>query len=99
MWQIERTAVVLHRCYARDMETISQRELRNHSAEIMRGLAQGKSYRLTRRGVPVGQVTPLDGDPLEELTLRRGRGPMSFPSGVRRRENLSDVLEDLRSEG
>jgi prevent-host-death family protein len=38
---------------------ISQRELRNESGEIMRGLDQGESFVVTRNGVPVGELVPL----------------------------------------
>ena len=38
---------------------ITQRQLRNDSGEIMRGLDQGESFVVTRNGVPVGELTPL----------------------------------------
>ena len=38
---------------------ISQRELRNDSGEIMRGLDRGESFVVTRNGVPVGELAPL----------------------------------------
>ena len=38
---------------------ITQRELRNNSGEIMRGLDRGESYTVTRNGVPVGELTPV----------------------------------------
>ena len=38
---------------------ISQRQLRNDSGDIMRGLDQGKTFVVTRNGVPVGELTPL----------------------------------------
>jgi antitoxin (DNA-binding transcriptional repressor) of toxin-antitoxin stability system len=38
---------------------VTQRELRNNSGEIMRGLDQGKTYVVTRNGVPVGELAPL----------------------------------------
>lgn len=38
---------------------ITQRELRNESGKIMRGLDEGESFIVTRRGVPVGELTPL----------------------------------------
>jgi prevent-host-death family protein len=38
---------------------ISQRELRNESGEIMRALDRGESFVVTRNGVPVGELTPL----------------------------------------
>lgn len=40
-------------------ESITQRELRNDSGEIMRRLDQGESFIITRNGVPVGELTPL----------------------------------------
>lgn len=39
--------------------TITQRELRNESGEIMRRLDQGESFVVTRRGVPVGELIPI----------------------------------------
>lgn len=38
---------------------LTQRELRNQSGEIMRALDAGESFVVTRRGVPVGELTPL----------------------------------------
>jgi len=40
-------------------EQISQRELRNNSGKIMSELDRGKSFIVTRNGVPVGELTPL----------------------------------------
>ena len=39
--------------------SMTQRELRNDSGEIMRRLDQGESFIVTRNGVPVGELTPL----------------------------------------
>lgn len=41
------------------MKTISQRELRNRSGEIMRQLEAGATFVVTRHGVPVGELVPL----------------------------------------
>jgi antitoxin (DNA-binding transcriptional repressor) of toxin-antitoxin stability system len=38
---------------------ISQRELRNQSGAIMRALDRGEEFVVTRNGVPVGELTPL----------------------------------------
>ncbi|MGA7172691.1 MAG: hypothetical protein WCB86_01125 [Candidatus Dormiibacterota bacterium] len=38
---------------------VNQRQLRNDSGEIMRGLDRGDSFVVTRNGVPVGELTPL----------------------------------------
>ena len=40
-------------------EAISQRELRNDSGRIMRGLDEGKTYIVTRHSEPVGELRPL----------------------------------------
>jgi len=38
---------------------ITQRQLRNDSGEIMRGLDRGETFVVSRNGVPVGELTPL----------------------------------------
>jgi prevent-host-death family protein len=40
-------------------KNLTQRELRNESGEIMRALDAGESFVVTRRGVPVGELTPI----------------------------------------
>lgn len=39
--------------------TITQRELRNQSGEIMRALDRGENFIVTRNGVPVGELRPV----------------------------------------
>ncbi len=39
--------------------SITQRELRNSSGDIMRGLDRGESFLVTRNGVPVGELIPI----------------------------------------
>jgi prevent-host-death family protein len=39
--------------------TITQRELRNESGEIMRRLEAGESFIITRNGAPVGELHPV----------------------------------------
>jgi antitoxin (DNA-binding transcriptional repressor) of toxin-antitoxin stability system len=41
------------------MKEITQRQLRNDSGEIMRGLDEGNEYIITRNGTPVGELRPL----------------------------------------
>jgi antitoxin (DNA-binding transcriptional repressor) of toxin-antitoxin stability system len=38
---------------------LTQRELRNESGDVMRGLDRGDTYVVTRNGVPVGELAPL----------------------------------------
>lgn len=40
-------------------KTITQRELRNSSGDIMRALDRGETFIVTRNGVPVGELRPL----------------------------------------
>ena len=40
-------------------QQISQRELRNDSGRIMRGLDEGQSFIVSRNGTPVGELRPL----------------------------------------
>lgn len=40
-------------------QTITQRELRNDSGEIMRRLDHGETFVVTRNGTPVAELTPL----------------------------------------
>lgn len=53
---------VSHGCYGQEMdeESLSQRELRNRSGEVLRRVAAGESFVLTNNGVPVGRLVPLD---------------------------------------
>lgn len=47
-------------CYTAGMSRpITQRELRNDSGRIMRALDKGKSFTVTRNGVPVGELIPV----------------------------------------
>jgi prevent-host-death family protein len=41
--------------------TISQRVLRNQSAEVMNRLEDGEEFVITRDGRPVGRLTPITG--------------------------------------
>ena len=40
-------------------QTITQRELRNDSGEIMRRLDEGETFIVTRNGTPVGELSPM----------------------------------------
>jgi prevent-host-death family protein len=53
------------------MDTISQRELRNDNAQIMRRVEAGESFVVTRNGRPVADVVPHHG-----LTLGRSQATL-----------------------
>lgn len=41
---------------------ITQRELRNESGEVMRGLDRGEEFVVTRNGIAVGELRPIRRD-------------------------------------
>lgn len=49
---------VAPRCYSRLVATISQRELRNDSGDVLRRVEAGEVVTVTRRGVPVADLVP-----------------------------------------
>lgn len=74
--------------------TITQRELRNQSGEIMRALDLGESFTVTRNGVPVGELTPIrprrvvDRDAV--LAVFEGAPEIDY---ARMRADLDDVVD------
>ncbi|UNX55640.1 type II toxin-antitoxin system prevent-host-death family antitoxin [Georgenia sp. TF02-10] len=52
------------------MESLSQRELRNESGRVFRAVSEGHSFVLTNGGVPVGKIVPMDA-PAPGLTIAR----------------------------
>jgi prevent-host-death family protein len=81
------------------VEEISQRELRNDNAEVIRRVLEGESFVVTRRGVPVARLVPLRGDKdLRRDRAARSRAPYrSLPrtsSPVSTAEALALVRDD-----
>lgn len=68
--------------------TISQADLRNGSAAVMDALEAGEDFVITRNGVPVGELRPIDRarDLTAEELVRRF-------TGIR-----GDSLEQMRAE-
>lgn len=80
------------------MKTISQRELRNDNAEIMRGVEDGETYVVTRNGVPIARIVPY-GEP--ELRIERPARKRTGFAGIQRvtvDESISDMLDDMRGD-
>jgi prevent-host-death family protein len=50
-----------YRCYGEEMKnrTITQRELRNQSAAVLREVEAGRTIVVTRNGTPVGELRPI----------------------------------------
>ncbi len=69
-WWTDGRAVALLRYGAAVAETISQRELRNDNAEIMRRVEAGESFVVTRNGKPIADLVPHDVAPRRRKTGR-----------------------------
>ena len=83
-----------------DMRIISQRELRNDNAEIMRGVEDGETYVVTRRGVPIARIVPYRGTESGLPIDRPARRRTGF-AGIQRvtaTESIQDMLDDLRGD-
>ncbi len=69
-------------CYDDDPmpRTIPQRELRNANARVIAAVAAGESFVVTRNGVPVAELRPIEGTrrsfvPKAELVALAAAGP------------------------
>jgi prevent-host-death family protein len=83
------------------MESVSQREMRNRSGELLRRVAEGESILVTNNGVPAAVVVPV-GDARTRLAtsgrLRLGTGvdPSVLPPPVQPVRPTGDVLDEDR---
>lgn len=85
------------------METITHRELRNHSAEVLRRIEAGESLRVTNHGRPVACLTPAGTTVLETLlatgSARPARTDLSALSSIGRAKadiSTAEIIEDAR---
>lgn len=87
------------RCYASAVKTISQRELRNDNAEVIRGVEQGETYTVTRRGVPIARLVPLT-DTTDLRCDRPAKRRPVYTSQARLHLTTpsSELLEELRGD-
>ncbi|MGO1977587.1 type II toxin-antitoxin system Phd/YefM family antitoxin [Brachybacterium tyrofermentans] len=84
------------------MSTIPHRELRNHSAEILRRVEAGETISITNNGRPVARLVPYSSSPLDAL---REAGRVSAARHVdltaipaARGVSSREILDDLRGE-
>ena len=82
-------------------QRITQRELRNDSGRIMRALDQGKTFVVTRNGVPVGELVPLRPRSFVRTeTAQAAFAKAPRVSGRRFRKDLDTVIDqDPRPRG
>lgn len=78
---------------------ITQRELRNDSAAIMRGVERGESYTVTRNGTPIARLVPLRrrvAVPRDEVVAAFRNAPRVSRDGFRESETSLDELDPFR---
>ncbi len=89
-------------CYAWLMESVSQREMRNNSGELLRRVAEGESVLITNGGVPAAVMVPAGSDIRTRLTaagrLRTGTGLdlEALPAPVRVPRSSEELLSEDR---
>lgn len=78
---------------------ISQRELRNDNARVMREVEEGETFTVTRRGVPVARLGPIAADS-DLRCLKPAKRPLN-PSDLRQitsQLSTREVLDDMRGD-
>lgn len=87
-------------CY---MRTVTHREMRNQSGEILRRVADGETIEVTNHGEPAALIVPAGTDPLDEIRargqMRPARRPLSDLRSVARRKSgtrSEEIVADVR---
>lgn len=89
---------VLRSATLRSVRTISQRELRNDNAAIIRAVEEGESFTVTRRGVPVARLTPVPGSDLRRVRPAAPENDVTALPRVAASRPMADHLDDLRGD-
>jgi prevent-host-death family protein len=85
-------------CYAWSVKRIAQRELRNHSGEILREAEKGARFLITVEGRPIAMLSPYPKRqwvPKAEIVklLRTGKTDPSFFEDVAELGALNDLTD------
>lgn len=80
------------------VRSISQRELRNDNAAIIRAVEAGESFTVTKRGVPVARVTPVPESDLRRVRPASPGHDVAALPRVRAATSSAEHLEDLRGD-
>lgn len=86
-----------------DMRTVSHREMRNQSGDILRQVAGGETIQVTNHGRLAALIVPPGNDPLSDLLargqVRLARHPASSLRSIVRRKGTTDsraIVADVR---
>lgn len=80
--------------------SLTHRELRNRSGEVLHAVEAGETYTVTNRGKPVARLVPIT-DGATDLPLHRPATTRGGFSQLPRRaiaEPSADTIDDLRGE-
>lgn len=85
------------------MRTVTHREMRNSSGDILRAVAAGETVQVTNNGQVAAVISPPDGGSLDRLVAqgqaRPARRGVADLSTIRRREakrTSAELVEDAR---
>ncbi len=86
-----------------DMRTVTHREMRNQSGEILRQVADGETIQVTNNGQIAALIVPPGTDPLADLVsrgqVRVARNPASGLRSITRRKSTTAsqaIVADVR---
>lgn len=89
-------------CY---METITHREMRNQSSDVLRRVEAGETLVVSNHGHPVAVIGPVPANTISDLIgrgqARPARKPVSSLAGIRRRtarKSSAEILRDVRGD-
>lgn len=80
------------------MRTITQRELRNDNAAVMRDVEAGETFLVTKHGRPVARLVPAGVEELPVAKPATRSGGFDRLTRVRIEGTTREVLEDLRGD-
>ncbi len=85
------------------MRTVTHREMRNQSGDILRRVAHGETIQVTNNGQLAALIVPPNTDPLADLLsrgqVRVARNPLSSLRSIVRRKDAADsqtIVADVR---
>jgi prevent-host-death family protein len=85
------------------MRTVSHREMRNSSGEILRAVAAGETVQVTNNGRVAALISPPGPDMLTQLIeqgrAKRARRPITDLASIQRRSSeltSAEIVEDAR---
>lgn len=81
------------------MDTITHREMRNHSAEVLRRVEAGESLQVSNHGRPAAIISPVGTDAIEAANARPARAALESLRTIQRTKatkSTAAMIEDVR---